>query len=282
MAHAAAVIWVDLQALAANWSDLARRVAPARCGAVVAADAYGLGAVPVVRALLQAGCREFFTGGVDEGVALRKALADAWPADARLHLLHGARPGAELDCLAHGLVPVIGSLESFERWQALARQRGRPLPAALFIDTGVLRHGLPPAALAGWGEGADGPVGIAPTLVMSELLCGDDPHDPALRRQLDRFASWRQRWPGAWGCLAGSAGIFCGREFHFDLVRPGAALYGAAPFPTQPRLRPVVQLQRDSKGPADPLADRPAADAFEILTRLGATCERRYLGVDRP
>lgn len=282
MAHAAAVMWVDLQALAANWRDLARRVAPARCGAVVAADAYGLGAEPVVRALLQAGCREFFTGGVDEGIALREALADAWPADARLHLLHGARPGAERECLAHGLVPVIGSLEELARWQTLARQLDRPLRAALFIDTGVLRHGLPPGALAGWGDEANSPPGITPTLVMSELLCGDDPQDPALRRQLDRFAAWRRRWPAAWGCLAGSAGIFCGPEFHFDLVRPGAALYGAAPFPGLPRLRPVVRLERHAHGMIDPLARQPAAAAFEILTRLGATCERRHLGDTPP
>lgn len=282
MAHAAAVMWVDLQALTANWCDLARRVAPARCSAVVAADAYGLGAAPVVRALLQAGCREFFTGSVDEGIALREALADAWPTDARLHLLHGARPGAERDSLAHDLVPVIGSLEALARWQALARQLGRSLPAALFIDTGVLRHGLPPAALAGWGAGADGPAGIAPTLVMSELLCGDDPQDPALRRQLERFDTWRQRWPSAWGCLAGSAGIFCGPEFHFDLVRPGSALYGAAPFPGLPRLRPVVRLEGHLHVTSDPLAQQPAAAAFEILTRLGASCERRYLDATPP
>lgn len=244
MDRSAAVLTIDLGALVANWQDLSRRTAPARCGAVVKADAYGLGAGPVVRALLQAGCREFFVALVDEGVRLRESLGDAWPDDARLHVLHGALPGAEAECLAHGLVPVLNSADQIARWQAFARQEGRDLPAALQVDTGMARLGLAPASLARLGGSDGGLAGITMTLVMSHLVSAEEPDDPVCRRQLELFKPWRERFPFALGCLANSSGIFLGREFHFDLVRPGAALYGVAPVAGQPNpMRPVVHVQ---------------------------------------
>ena len=244
MDHSAAVLTIDLGALVANWQELSRRTAPARCGAVVKADAYGLGATAVVRALVQAGCREFFVALVDEGIRLRQSLGDAWPDEARLHVLHGALPGAEADCLAHGLVPVLNSADQIARWQALARREGRVLPAALQVDTGMARLGLPPGSLERLADTGDGLAGIATTLVMSHLVSAEAPDDPVSRRQLALFKPLRARFPGALGCLANSSGIFLGREFHFDLARPGAALYGVAPVSGQPNpMRPVVRVQ---------------------------------------
>lgn len=244
MDRAAAVLTVDLGALAENWRILSRRVTPARCAAVVKADAYGLGASRVVRALLQAGCREFFVALVDEGIRLRESLQGAWPHDARLHVLHGALPGAEDDCLAHDLVPVLNSVDQVVRWQALARREGRALPAALQVDTGMARLGLAPAALGRLAEAVDGLAGIATTLVMSHLVSAEEPDHPVNRRQLELFRPWRERFPAALGCLANSSGIFLGEDYHFDLVRPGAALYGVAPVTGQANpMRPVVRVQ---------------------------------------
>lgn len=244
LSRAPAVLRIDLDALVANWRSLAARAAPAHCAAVVKADAYGLGAPVVVRSLLAAGCREFFVALVDEGIRLREALADLWPEDARVHVLHGPLPGAEADCLAHGLVPVLNSTEQVAAWRALARREGRALPAALQVDTGMARLGLAPTALARLAHEGDGLAGIATTLVMSHLVSAEEPGNPLNRRQLQRFLPWRERFPGARGCLANSSGIFLGPDFHLDLVRPGAALYGVAPVAGQPNpMRPVVRVQ---------------------------------------
>jgi alanine racemase len=234
---------IDLGALVANWRALSARVAPACCAAVVKADAYGLGAAQVVRALLRAGCREFFVALVDEGIRLREQLGTSWPRDARLHVLHGALPGAEADCLVHGLVPVLNSEDQVARWQALARREGRELPAAVQVDTGMARLGMAPSALAALlGQG--GLAGVAPTLVMSHLTSAEAPDHPVNRRQLELFRPWRARFPAAMGCLANSSGIFLGADYHFDLARPGAALYGVAPVSDQPNpMRPVVRVR---------------------------------------
>ena len=235
---------VDLGALAGNWQLLARQVAPARCGAVVKADAYGLGAVHVVRALLAAGCREFFVALVDEGVRLLDDLGPQWPGDARLHVLHGPLPGEERDCLARGLVPVLNSLDQVERWRALALQQGRRLPAAIQGDTGMARLGMALADAARLAKAPEQLEGIVPTLVMSHLASAEEPHNPLNALQLLRFGALRAHWPLALGCLANSSGAFLGRDFHFDLVRPGAALYGVAPTVGKPNpMQPVVRVQ---------------------------------------
>jgi len=284
MDRAAGVLTVDLGALVENWRILSRRAAPARCAAVVKADAYGLGATPVVRALLQAGCREFFVALVDEGIRLSQSLGQAWPHDARLHVLHGASPGAEDDCLAHDLVPVLNSRDQVTRWQALARREGRALPAALQVDTGMARVGLPPSALERLVGAADGLSGIAMTLVMSHLVHAESPDSAMSRRQLELFRPWRERFPASLGCLANSAGIFLGSEFHFDLVRPGAALYGVAPVIGQPNpMRQVVRVQAsanvvDDVQDINALAQEARTSAYEILIGMGSRYRRQYCG----
>jgi alanine racemase len=86
--------------------------------------------------------------------------------------------------------------------------------------------------------------GITPVLWMSHLVGAEDPVDPLNREQLARFAQVRARWPQVPASLANSSGVFLGPDFHFDLLRPGAALYGVAPTVGRPNpMRPVVTLQ---------------------------------------
>src|SRR5262249_6672377 len=175
------------------------------------------------------GCREFFVALVDEGIRLRQAIGNGWPDDARLHVLHGALPGDERDCLAYGLIPVLNSLDQIERWQVLARREGRALPAVLQGDTGMARLGLSGAELARLGAEPSRLEGITLLSVLSHLVGAEMTADPINARQLARFHALRERWPRAPGCLANSSGVFLGPDYHFDLVRPGAALYGVAP-----------------------------------------------------
>jgi alanine racemase len=108
----------------------------------------------------------------------------------------------------------------------------------------MARLGLPPAALERLVDSPGGLSGIATSLVMSHLVSAEEPGHPVNRRQLELFGAWRERFPAALGCLANSSGIFLGADYHFDLVRPGAALYGVAPVAGQPNpMRPVVRVQ---------------------------------------
>ena len=122
---------IDLGAIVANWKLLSARADTVGCGAVVKANAYGLGVQRVVQSLLRAGCRQFFVAHVEEGATLKESLGTAWPRNASLHVLHGPDPGAESTCLAYGLTPVLNSLSQINRWRDLAYSKGRTLPAAI-------------------------------------------------------------------------------------------------------------------------------------------------------
>ena len=233
---ARATLEIDLAALTANWRMLAARAAPAETAAVVKADAYGLGLEPVARALARAGCRTFFVARLEEGVALRGLLSDA-----RIFVLDGIGRGEEEDFVAHRLVPVLNQQAELEHWRRCARHRSRPLPAALHLDTGMTRLGFLPRA---W-EQLEAPdlEGLRLLLVMSHLACADEPGHPLNARQLALFRSRARRFGEVPLSLAASSGIFLGREYHFDLCRPGVALYGVNPTPGAPNpMRPVVRL----------------------------------------
>lgn len=235
----AAMLRIDLGAIVANWCTLlGEAVGGTRCAAVVKADAYGLGATKVVSALVEAGCRDFFVALVDEALLLRPWL----PAHARLFVLHGALPGAEAECADSGLIPVLNSVDQIERWRSLASKLGRPLPAALQVDTGMARLGLPlDEALA--LQPSDLP-GIDVQLWMSHLVAAEEIDNCLNAEQRERFSAVTRRWPGVSASLANSSGVFLGTEWHFDLLRPGAALYGVAPTVGRPNpMRPVVRLQ---------------------------------------
>lgn len=224
---------IDLGAIAANWKMLAAAAPGARCGAPVKADAYGLGARQVVPALYRAGCRDFFVAHPGEALAIRGVSADA-----RIFVLHGPGEAPE-DLAAAGIIPVLSTLAQVSTWSALGRKYGR-LKAALHVDTGMNRLGLDMAE----AKNLPGNLGdIDVVLVLSHLACADIPGHPLTPLQLDRFRRITGLFPGVTHSLANSSGIFLGPDYHFGLVRPGAALYGINPLADKPNpMRPVVRL----------------------------------------
>jgi alanine racemase len=243
-ASAGAIITVDLGAIAVNWRRLKSRLAPnTECAAVVKADAYGLGARRIVPALVAAGCRTFFVVTLDEGFDLAPL-----PPGRAIYVLAPPITGNEFAIADAGLIPTLNTLGDVEAWSAFARAAGRPLPAALHVDTGMRRLGLAPAEMAVLANEPDRLSGIDVRLFLSHLACADEPHHPLNARQLAQFIAAKSRLAAAHvappASLANSSGIFLGAEYHFDLVRPGAALYGVAPVPGEPNpMAEAVRMQ---------------------------------------
>jgi alanine racemase len=195
---------------------------------------------------------------VDEGLALRQQLP-AFDQGNRIYLMNGLPPGAERDIAGGDLIPILNSLAEIERWHAFTRAT-TARPAGLQFDTGLNRLGLgreEALRLIGDPRLLDG-LDIA--LVMSHLACADDPEHPANRTQLGRFRDIADnlklpsnlKLPGVKSpartrplfSLAASSSIFLGADYHFDLVRPGAGLYGINPVMGAGNpLRPALRLQ---------------------------------------
>jgi len=221
----AARLTVRLPAIAANYRTYCRMTGPTAVAAVVKADAYGMGADRVAPALAQAGCDSFFVARLEEGMALRKRVPRA-----RIFVLDGAHPDSVPALLSHRLTPVLGSLAQIAAWSAAAGVGSEALDAALHVDTGMNRLGLPSDELAILSaQHAKRLAGLKLVLVMSHLACGDEPKNPMNAQQLARFRQALAMLPPAPASLAASHGAMLGLDYHFDLVRPGVALYGANP-----------------------------------------------------
>jgi alanine racemase len=243
-ARAGAILTIDLDALAENYRRLCAELNGVPCAAVVKADGYGLGLTRVAPALYRAGARSFFVAQLGEAIALRGALPEA----AEIYVLNGLAAGPAAEFQAQRVVPVLNSLGEVADWQAAARQAERRLAAALHIDTGMSRLGLPASELDALAAEPGRLEGIELGHIMSHLACADQPKHPLNAAQLAEFRAARARLPAALSTapasLANSSGIFLGADYHFDLGRPGVALYGVNPTPGRPNpMGQVVRLQ---------------------------------------
>lgn len=224
--RSAATLTIDLAAVAANYRYLAERVAPAECAAVVKADAYGLGANKTAAVLAAAGARTLFVAHLDEGLALRRRLPGV-----RIGVFNGLAPGGGEDYAASGLLPVLNHPGEIAEWAALCRRREAALPAFLHIDTGMNRLGLGPAELDRLARDPSAFETIDVQAILSHLACADEGGNPMTAAQSAAFRHALARLPKRPASLANSAGIFRGRAYHLDMVRPGIALYGGNPTP---------------------------------------------------
>lgn len=229
------ILTIDVDSVVANWRSLAARVAPSRSAAVVKADAYGLGAPPLVRPLYEAGCRDFFVVALSEAHVLRPLL----PPDAAIYVLNGLMPGTAA-AYDEGILPVLNSLAQCHAW-AEAMRGSRP--SVIQVDTGMSRLGLDVAEQQALGDGPGLLAATGARLVMSHLACADEPGKPGSSEQLVAFRAACERLPGLAGSLAASSGIFLGPDYYFDLCRPGASLYGIETSPLAEGIKPVVDLR---------------------------------------
>lgn len=235
--HAGGLLTIDLAAIVENWRTLSALSGPAECSAVVKADAYGLGIDKVAPALWRAGALTFFVAHLSEGQKLRALLPDAI-----IYVLNGLFPGTAPAYAAQKLRPVLGSVPEVNEWSEFCRVEARKLPAAIHVDTGMSRLGLALEDAVRLSESYR-MLGFEPSLIMSHLACADTPGHPLTGRQLQIFADMARRFPGIKASLANSAGTLLGRDFRFDLVRPGIFLYGGVAVSGVPPLRPVVRLE---------------------------------------
>ncbi len=239
-AYAPALLTIDLDALAWNWRFLADKAAPAKAAAVVKANGYGLGSTPVVATLAAAGCRLFFTAHLGEAIAVRSALPDP---EIEIGVLNGLFAGDEDAYPEHNLFPVLNDLSQVERWAAYCAGNGAR-PAAVQLDSGMTRLGLPAAEAEALAADPGRTAGFECRYLLSHMACADEPDHPLNVAQRERFASLVPRIPHTHAMLAASSATFLGPAWHFDYIRPGVALYGGRPNTLTPNpMRQVIKLE---------------------------------------
>ena len=200
-------------ALIANYRWLQGQAPGVACGAAVKADGYGLGAQEVVPILAEAGCRDFFVASWAEAAAIAHLVPPA-----SISVLHGVRDAdmALARALADVARPVLNTPAQVARWRAAGGG-----VCDVMVDTGINRLGLPINDLSLLDR-------LNITTCLSHLASADT-NVAQNAQQLARFQTLRGRVDAARYSLANSAGICLGGDYHFDLIRPGLALYGGIP-----------------------------------------------------
>ncbi|MBB4302226.1 alanine racemase [Rhodobium orientis] len=230
---------IDLDALGANWRLLASKAPAAVCAGVVKGDGYGIGLERAAETLQAAGCTTFFVALPDEGLRARAVAPQA-----TIYLLGGLFEENGPALAAAGIRPVLGSMEEIGEWEAFCRASGNAVPCGIHVDTGMNRLGLTlneARALAGDPARVEA---MGARLLISHLACADAPGHDLTAQQIARFSEIRALFPGLKASLANSAGVLGQPGAHFDLLRPGIALYGGEAISgIDNPMRPVVTLE---------------------------------------
>ena len=205
---------IDLSALVSNYR-LFQSCVNGEVGAVVKANGYGLGAVPVVRRLFGEGCRSFFVATLDEALAITlNGSADIYVFEPPL-----GKEGIEAT-IDEGYIPVINDAGQLEAAQEKTLKK-----IAIHIDTGMERLGISFRSV-----NLDQLKSANLHLVMTHLACADDPDDPFNVEQIERFHRVACHLPNVRTSIGNSAATLTSDRFQGDLARPGIGLYGANPF----------------------------------------------------
>ncbi|MEX2267820.1 MAG: alanine racemase [Acidimicrobiia bacterium] len=241
-------VWaeVDLDAIRHNVRALAKLAAPAQLLAVVKADAYGHGAVPVARATLEAGATWLGVALVEEGVQLREAGIDA-----RILLLSEPPTAAAATVVARGITPVVYTTNGIDALaKAVADAGVGPLAVHIKVDTGMHRVGCSPDDAIALVEVVDARPELELEGICTHLAVADEPENAYNTEQLDQFDALLAALPERDVPLivhaANSAGVLAHPRAHHHLVRCGIAIYGIPPSPAvvdRLDLQPALSLK---------------------------------------
>ena len=233
------ILTIDLEALADNYRLFQSKVG-SNCAVagVVKANAYGLGLKQVAEKLTELGCPQFFVATLDEALEFR-----GFNSASQIAVLGGLYEGAEEAYIAENITPVLNSLSDIKRWVNKGQDKNESLPAIIHFDTGMNRLGLGARETKEFLGSSDLRKGLNLQLIMSHFACADELDHPLTKKQRHNFVNIAQHFPDVRLSLANSPGLFRSDTYHYDMVRPGYALYGGNPTPEAPNpMKPVVSL----------------------------------------
>jgi len=191
---------------------------------VVKANSYGLGVHKVTKALVDAGAKEFCVAYVSEGIELRSIISHE-----PIYLFNGILNHELEDALHNNLIPVLNNAEQIEIWSNFAKSLGKKLSCVIHIDTGMGRLGLSIKEFETFAQNQALKDRLEIKYIMSHLANADLQDSPKNTSQLKLINKCSQMMSGIKVSFANSGGIFLGKDFHFNHVRPGCAFYGINP-----------------------------------------------------
>jgi alanine racemase len=212
---------INLKAIKNNYLFLKKFCNPATVAATVKASSYGLGGEnKIVETLINNNCKDFFVANIVEGLKIRKKFKNI-----NLYVLNGLQKNEGITFFKNNLTPVLNTYAQFEIWTNIIKTKYNK-QIIIHIDTGMNRLGFQSKDIEKLKKNKEKLYKYKNILFMSHLACADDKNNDYNIEQKNNFDKIKKEFPNCKYSLAASGGIFLGKKFHYDMVRPGISLYG--------------------------------------------------------
>ena len=214
---------IDLKSICHNFNKIKKKVSK-NCivAATVKANAYGLGIKQVSKALIKLKCKDFFVATLMEGIELR-----SYNKSVHIYILNGLDLGKCSIYKKYRLTPVLNSIRQINEYETYQSKIKKSMDAIIHFDTGMSRLGLDEDETKKLINNKNNILKKTNVrYIMSHLACGDEPKNKKNNEQLKTFREISKSFKNIKTTLANSAGVLLGKNYHFDMVRPGISIYG--------------------------------------------------------
>jgi alanine racemase len=212
---------INLKNITHNYKYIASKSRTAKTAAVVKANAYGLGVEKVSKTLLKAGCEDFFVATLDEAIELRRYIKSA-----NIYVFHGIKKSETKEFYQHKITPILNDVEQIILWEKFANNLGKKLACIINFDTGMNRLGINFEYAEDVKLYLENAKSLDVKYVMSHLACIGLKSHEMNNLQKKRIAEIKKIFPKNKITFANTGGSFSGKDFQYDLLRPGSGLYG--------------------------------------------------------
>jgi len=221
MNYSSGQVSINLKSIKNNYLFLKKFCKPAEVSATVKASSYGLGGEnKIVEALVKLHCKKFFVANITEALKIREKfkLID-------IFVLNGLGTNEEKIFFKNNLIPVLNTYLQFKKWTYYLKKNYHK-KIMIHIDTGMNRLGFQKIDIVQLKKNKNKLNLFQDVTFMSHLACADEKVNEFNDEQKCKFDQFKIEFPNCKYSLAASGGIFLGKEYHYDMVRPGISLYG--------------------------------------------------------
>ncbi len=261
------VLEINLSSIKYNYQFASKIVGPGvNASAVIKANAYGLGAREVFKALKSVGCRDFYFAYFDEAYKLQ----DLYESSDRIYILSPQTEEEMLESIKQNYTPVLNSLGEI----ALLKRIAYGHQCVVHFDTGMNRLGLNIADIDKLDL-----TGLNVLYIMSHLACADDPKHSMNESQLFSILKVQAKFPGRKISFSNSSGIFLGERYHLNQIRPGCMLYGINPTPYKSsNVQTVASIYAKVVGIRELVRDEPISYSASVTMKKGTKISTIAIG----
>ena len=218
---------------------------------VIKANAYGLGDIPIAKFLIKNKCKDFWVANIIEALKIKNSVPNI-----NIYVANGLNKNEEEIFFKNKFIPVLNTYEQFKKWTNFLNKKKIFKKLAIQVDTGMCRSGMQNNDVLKVRNDQSILQKFKEVIILTHLASADEKKSKYNNDQKNKFLIIKSmfQFQNCKFSLAASGGIFLGKDYHFDMVRPGISLYGGKLFFNKKLknvvslISPVIQINSLKKG----------------------------------